>query len=105
MDIRTLHTRGEYYRNWSYPPLIAPKNWVGRSFFTSRSIEKWLEMMLDTPQLRLITLPQILDRWKNKKLIIQEECDTLKKMFDSPDQENWVIAITIMKQKAKQKKR
>jgi hypothetical protein len=100
MDVRHLYNKG-----WSYPPFIVSKNWVGRSFFKSRSIEMWLEMMLDTPQLRLSTLPQILDRWKSKKLIIQEECDALKKMFDSPDQENWVIALTIMKQKAKQKKR
>jgi hypothetical protein len=101
MDISFL--REKY--GWARTPEIAPKSWVGRSFFTSRSIHTWLEMIYETPYLRSKVLPEVLDIWVRRKLVTQEECDSLKKMFNSPDSENWVIALTIMKLKAKQKKR
>jgi hypothetical protein len=37
-------------------------------------------------------------------IVTQQEFQSIKEMLLSPDEENWVIALSIMKSKAKKKK-
>lgn len=84
---------------------VTPKNWMGREFFNSRSVEKWMEIFEWNQELRVDLLPQVLKRWVGKYLIDSDQAQHLKDMFLSPDKENWLVAITIMKSIAKKKKR
>jgi hypothetical protein len=82
-----------------------PKSWVGREFFKSRSIDSWMRRIEENPRLRIVTLPTILNIWLKRKLVNKDQLASIKQMLESPDQENWVIAVSIMKTIAKKKKR
>lgn len=103
MNIPRTHF-GKFDR-WRSKPEGVPKSWVGRKFLSSRSLENWMLTIEQAPQFRIKTLPEILDRWVGKHIVDKEQAQHLKAMFLSPDKENWVIAISVMKSISKKKKK
>lgn len=83
---------------------VPDKSWKGKAFFLSRSLEKWIEKLRGNKILRLEGLPYILEVWIIKGVITQKEYTSLIQLLSSPDEENWMVAITIMRVKAKKKK-
>lgn len=72
--------------------------WEKGIFFTKRSTDAWLEKMRASRHLREVGLPNVLVKLQLEKKITKEQADSIEAMLKSSDEENWTVAIMLMKQ-------
>jgi len=82
---------------WNWKPI----------FYMSRSLEKWEECLAPShhqgEHLRKEVLPKIVDQMVEQGTLTVSDGDSLLSMLKSKDRENWLLVISILKQKSKKK--
>lgn len=96
--------RSPYKSFWS-PDKKPSKAWKNRKFFLSRSVENWMEILPKDKELRTVGIPAILEKWRSHSIITGQQEASLVQLLSSPDEENWAVALTIMRTIGKKRKR
>src|ERR1035437_5845149 len=101
-------SKEEYYGSWPDSPFHKPDHQLYRRgdipskkhwkyyYFKNKSIDWWLERTTHDKNIKLIVLPEAVKHIVRNELITEGESNNLIDMVNSPDKENFVVAIMVI---------
>lgn len=77
--------------------------WGGGIFYRKRSLEVWEEHIKGDPKYMKTVFPKIIETAHTKNKITTSEAERLLEMIKSPDLENQLLVVAILKEKFKKR--
>lgn len=82
---------------------VSTNIWGGSIFYRKRSLEVWEEHIKGNPKYMEKVFPEIIETAHTKSKITTTEAERLLEMIKSPDLENQILVVAILKEKFKKR--